>query len=244
MVLGKTGTLARGQPEVVAVVAAPRVDEDDLLRPVAAVERESEHPLARAVVQAAEQRGLPPVRVQDFQAVPGHGLVAVVEGQRVAVGNARLVSREGVAIDGLAGTAAELSGQRRTLVQVAVDGRTAGLLAIADAPRTTAVAAVAALRQLGIRPVMLSGDNRATAERIAVHVGMTDVIAEVLPADKATKVAELQAAGWPWSATASTTATRRPRPTSVSPSGPGPTSRSRPRTWCSCAPIPSMWPQP
>jgi P-type Cu2+ transporter len=118
-----------------------------------------------------------------------------VEGRRLAVGNARLLEREKISLDGLAQRAAELAGEGRTVVHVALDGRAAALIGIADAARETAVEAVAALKQLSIRPVMLTGDNRATAERIAAEVGIDEVIAEVLPPDKASKVAELQREG-------------------------------------------------
>jgi len=127
--------------------------------------------------------------------VRGHGALAVVEGRRLAIGNQRLLDRENVRLNGLAPRAAELAGEGRTTVQVAVDGKAAGLIAIADAPRDTAAEAIRALKQLGVRPVMLSGDSRATAERIAAEVGIDEVIAEVLPADKAAKLSELQAAG-------------------------------------------------
>jgi len=195
VVLDKTGTLTKGAPEVVAVVAADGSDEDELLRLAAAVERESEHPLAEAIVRAANDRGLEPPRAEAFEAVAGHGAVATVAGSRLALGNARLLEREHVSLDGLAGPAAELADAGRTVVHVARDGRMAGLVAIADAPRETAAAAVAALKELGVRPVMLTGDNRQTAERIARELGVDEVIAEVLPEDKAAKVKDLQAQG-------------------------------------------------
>jgi len=195
IVLDKTGTLTRGEPEVVAVATADGVEEDGLLRLVAGAERESEHPLAEAIVKAAEKRGLTAPQAESFEAVPGHGALAVVEGKRLAIGNARLLEREGIALGGLAGQSAALAGEGRTVVHVAVDGRAAALVAIADAPRDTAVEAVAALKALGVRPVMLTGDNRETAERIAAQVGIEEVLAEVLPADKAEKVAELQREG-------------------------------------------------
>ncbi len=195
VVLDKTGTLTKGEPEVVAVVTADGIDENELLRLSAAVERESEHPLAEAVVRAAKERGLEPPRAEAFEAVAGHGAIATVEGQRVALGNARLLEREHVALDGLAARAAELADEGRTVVHIARDGRAVGLVAIADAPRETAAAAVAALKEIGIRPVMLTGDNRQTAERIARQLGVDEVIAEVLPEDKAQKVKELQAQG-------------------------------------------------
>jgi len=195
VVLDKTGTLTRGEPQVVSVTVADGVDEDDLLRLVAAVERESEHPLAEAIVKAAEERGLESPRAESFEAVPGHGALASVDGRRLAVGNRRLLDREGISLDGLAERADALAAEGQTVVHVGLDGRAAALIAIADAPRETAVAAVAALKALGIRAVMLTGDNRATAERIAAEVEIDEVIAEVLPGDKAAKVAELQAQG-------------------------------------------------
>jgi Cu2+-exporting ATPase len=194
VVFDKTGTLTRGEPEVVSLVT-DGINEKDLLRLVAGVERESEHPLAEAIVRAAEARGLDPPRAEAFEAVAGHGAIATVEGRRLAVGNARLLEREKISLDGLAERATELAGEGRTVVHVALDGRATALIGIADAPRETAVEAVAALKELGIRPAMLTGDNRATAERIAAEVGIDDVIAEVLPGDKASKVADLQQKG-------------------------------------------------
>jgi Cu2+-exporting ATPase len=195
VVLDKTGTLTKGEPEVVGIATDDGWGEDDVLRLVAAAERESEHPLAQAVVAAAEQRGLDLPRADSFEAVPGHGAIAEVEGRRLAVGNQRLLDREGISLDGLAKRADELAGEGRTTVRVAVDGRAAAVIAIADATRETAADAIRSLKELGVRAVMLSGDSRATAERIAAEVGIDEVIAEVLPADKAAKVAELQSQG-------------------------------------------------
>jgi len=195
VVLDKTGTLTKGEPEVVAVVTADRVHEGELLRLSAAVERESEHPLAEAIVRAAEERRLDTPRATAFEAVAGHGAIATVEGQRVALGNARLLEREHVSLDGLAERARELAGEGRTVVHVARDGKAAGLVAIADSPRETAAKAITALKEIGVRPVMLTGDNRQTAERIARELGVEEVIAEVLPQEKAQKVKELQQQG-------------------------------------------------
>jgi P-type Cu2+ transporter len=195
VIFDKTGTLTRGEPEVVAVAVADDAREDELLALVAAAEGDSEHPLAEAIVKAARDRGLDLPRSEAFEAVPGHGALATVAGRRLVIGNARLMQREHVALDGLQARAQELAGEGRTVVQVAVDDHAAGLIAIADAPRDTAADAVRALHDLDVRTVMLSGDSRPTAERIAREVGIDDVIAEVLPADKAAKVAELQAAG-------------------------------------------------
>ena len=195
VVFDKTGTLTRGEPQVVAIAVAPGQSEDQLLAAVASVERESEHPLATAIVKAASERGLALATPQAFEAIPGHGVLATIDGRRLAIGNHRLIEDIGAAVDGLGGRASELAGQGRTVVEVALDDHLAGVIAVADAPRDTAAEAVRALRQLGVRSVMLSGDSEATARRIAAQVGIDEVIAEVLPADKAAKITELQAHG-------------------------------------------------
>ena len=196
VVLDKTGTLTRGEPEVVEIKTTAALDEQTLLRLAATLERESEHPLAEAIVRAAAARGLDDgERAEGFEAVAGHGAVASVAGRRLAVGNARLLEREHVALDGVRPLAEQMAGEGRTVVLVAVDGRAAGVIAIADAPRETAAEAITALKELRIRAVMLTGDNRATAKRIAAMLGIEEVLAEVLPADKAAKVAELEQQG-------------------------------------------------
>ncbi len=195
VVLDKTGTLTRGEPRVVTIRTAEGVDENTLLRLAAGVERESEHPLATAILDAAAQRDLVPPPAERFEAVAGHGALAHVEGRAIAIGNPRLLAREGILPGSLTAEAADLAGEGRTVVMVGIDGRMAGLLAIADEARPTARAAVAALKELGVRPVMLTGDNDATARRIAAEVGVDEVIADVLPADKAARIADLQAQG-------------------------------------------------
>ncbi|WP_051718225.1 heavy metal translocating P-type ATPase [Streptomyces megasporus] len=195
VVMDKTGTLTRGEPEVTDVITAGGWQEDELLRLVAAVEHESEHPLAAAVVRHAQAVGVTAVRARDFENVPGHGATAVVEGRRVAVGNRRLMEREGVDLGALAARREELAAGGRTAVIAAVDGAPAGLIGLADAPRETSAKAVAELHALGVEVVMLTGDNRATAEHIAARLGIDTVIAEVLPGDKAARIAELQAGG-------------------------------------------------
>ncbi|HZA80864.1 MAG TPA: heavy metal translocating P-type ATPase, partial [Actinomycetes bacterium] len=195
VVLDKTGTLTKGEPEVTEVVCADGVTEAELLRLVAAVERSSEHPLAAAIVGRADQAGADAVAADGFENVPGHGAIATVGGRRVAVGNRRLMEREGVDLGPLAARREQLASGGRTVVMAAADGRPLGLFAIADAPRETSVAAIHALHQAAVQVVMLTGDNRATAERIAATLGIDQVIAEVLPADKAAKVTELQQQG-------------------------------------------------
>jgi Cu2+-exporting ATPase len=194
VVMDKTGTLTKGEPEVVEVVA-DGLAEPELMRLAAAVERESEHPLALAVLKRAAADGVQEIPASGFTNVPGHGAVATVDGRRVAVGNVRLLEREQVSINGLGGELSLLAAEGRTVVAVAVDGKAAGLLAIADAPRPTSRRAVAALQDAGIEVLMMTGDNRATAERIAGNLGIKTVIAEVLPGDKAAKVRELQRSG-------------------------------------------------
>ena len=194
VVMDKTGTLTKGQPEVTDVIVDD-FDSDRLLALAAAVERESEHPLARAVTRYADERDVRRLRASGFDAVPGHGAVATVDGHRVAIGNRRLMDAEGVSLDGLGPRRDQLATNGRTAVIVAVDGRAVGVLGIADAPRETAADAVKQLHQAGIEVVMLTGDNQATARRIADQLGIDTVIAEVLPADKAAEIAKLQAAG-------------------------------------------------
>jgi Cu2+-exporting ATPase len=198
VVMDKTGTLTRGEPEVTDVVIdeAAGVDEDELLALAAAVEQESEHPLARAVVAHAEQLGAPRLTASGFTSTPGHGAAADVDGRRVLIGNRALMAAEGIDVGPLADRRDELAGAGRTAVLVAVDGRAAGVIAMADAARPTAAAAVAALHETGVRVVMLTGDNRATADRIAGPLGIDTVIADVLPGDKATQISKLQGAGF------------------------------------------------
>ena len=194
VVMDKTGTLTKGEPEVTDFISF-RMDEDDLLSLVAAVERESEHPLAAAVVNYAVSRGVPSAVAREFRNVPGHGAGASVNGRQVFVGNRKLMIAEGIDIGPVAEQREALASTGRTAVLVAVDGRAAGVIALADAARDTAASAVAALHESGVEVVMLTGDNEATAKRIAAQLGIDTVIAEVLPEDKSAKVAELQKAG-------------------------------------------------
>jgi P-type Cu2+ transporter len=194
VVMDKTGTLTNGEPEVTKVVA-DGLSEREVLRLAAAVERESGHPLAQAIVKHADGLGVPAARAEAFGNVPGYGALARVDGRAVAVGNTRLMNAEGADLGALASRREEMTSAGRTVVWVAVDGSAVALIGIADAPRPTSAAAVAALAGAGAGVVMLTGDNQATAQRIAGQLGVRTVIAEVLPADKASKVAELQKAG-------------------------------------------------
>ncbi|MGZ5393677.1 MAG: heavy metal translocating P-type ATPase, partial [Mycobacterium sp.] len=191
VVMDKTGTLTKGEPEVTDVVG-DGVPEDQLLAMVAAVETESEHPLAGAIVRYAAARGIAAASLTGFRNVPGHGAVATVSGRRVAVGNRKLMVEEDVEFGALMQRRDQLAASGRTAVLVGVDGRGVGVIALADAVRETSAEAVSALHDLGVEVVMLSGDNQATADRIAAQLGIDTVIAEVLPGDKAAKIAELQ----------------------------------------------------
>ncbi|MFC4128338.1 heavy metal translocating P-type ATPase [Nocardia rhizosphaerae] len=195
VVLDKTGTLTRGAPEVTDVVIAPGTELGQVLALAAAVERESEHPLATAIVDYAKAHDALSLSATDFTTVPGRGAIATVDGHRVLVGNRGLLDTEHVDVAELAAHRDELAASGHTAVLVAIDGTVAAVIALADAPRATSAAAVAALHELGIDVVMLTGDNHATAQRIADGLGIDTVIAEVLPADKAERIAELQRAG-------------------------------------------------
>jgi Cu2+-exporting ATPase len=194
VVMDKTGTLTKGEPEVTDVVV-DGIAEDEFLAMVSAVETDSEHPLAGAIVRYAADRGVAAGSLTDFRNVPGHGAVATVRGRRVAVGNRKLMVGEGVEFGALMQRRDELAAGGRTAVLVGVDGRGVGVIALADAVRETSAEAVFALHDLGVEVVMLSGDNQATANRIATQLGIDTVIAEVLPGDKAAKIAELQRQG-------------------------------------------------
>ncbi|MEO7061035.1 MAG: heavy metal translocating P-type ATPase [Lapillicoccus sp.] len=195
VVTDKTGTLTKGEPEVTDVMTDGDLTEDALLRLVAAVERESEHPLAQAIVRYADLRKVESVRAEQFLNVPGHGATAEVDGRRVSVGSMRLMTRDKVDLGALSVQQDEIAAGGRTAILVAVDGRAVGVMGLADAIRDTSPAAVAALHDAGIQTVMLTGDNLATAQRIARQLGIDTVIADVLPGDKAAQVIALQQGG-------------------------------------------------
>ncbi|PRH87586.1 copper-translocating P-type ATPase [Labrys okinawensis] len=187
LVVDKTGTLTEGRPSLIAIRPAEGFGEDELLRLAASVERASEHPLARAVVAAAEAKGLALSPVADFDSPTGKGARGSVEGRLVLLGNAAFMAQEGVAV-ALAAEADQLREDGATVILAAVEGRLAGLLAIADPVKQTTPAALAALRQEGIHVVMVTGDNRVTAEAIARRLGIDTVEAEVLPERKSALV--------------------------------------------------------
>ncbi|MCA1614757.1 MAG: heavy metal translocating P-type ATPase [Acidobacteria bacterium] len=197
VVLDKTGTITKGKPELTDVLPLGGFSEEELLRLAAVADRRSEHPLAEAIVRGARDRGVELGEPGRFDAVPGHGVEAVVEGRRVAVGNRKLMDREGVAAGEFEALAAGLADEGKTPMFVAVDGRAAGVVGVADTLKEDSAAAVRALQSMGIEVVMMTGDNERTAKAIARQAGITRVLAEVLPEEKARQVERLQAEGLP-----------------------------------------------
>ncbi|MBI4240731.1 MAG: heavy metal translocating P-type ATPase [Candidatus Rokubacteria bacterium] len=195
VVLDKTGTLTVGRPVVTDLVAVNGMEEDAVLALAAAAEQGSEHPLGEAIVTRAKERGVALPPVSHFSAVPGHGIEARVEGQQLLLGNARLLAQHGIEFTGLESKARRFADEGKTAVYVALDGRVAGLIAVADVLKPEAREAVAALKALGLEVVMLTGDSRRTGEAIARQAGIIRVLAEVLPHDKAEEVKRLQGEG-------------------------------------------------
>jgi Cu+-exporting ATPase len=193
IVLDKTGTITTGKPALTDIVTIGDFDQTALLRLVAAAEAESEHPLARAVVAGARERGIDLPAVTGFDSITGRGIQATVDGHVLLVGTSRLLIGAGIDTSATAPAVANLSAQGRTPMLVAVDGRAAGVLAVADTAKPESPAAIAALAQLGIDVVMITGDNSRTAGAVATEVGIPRVLAEVLPEHKASEIARLQA---------------------------------------------------
>ena len=203
VVLDKTGTITRGEPSVTDVVAVAddqpefqsghlAVDKPSLLRLAASAERGSEHPLGEAIVRAAQEQGLALGEPHGFEAVPGRGIAATVDGERVLVGSARFLESHGVALDGLDSSLARLEEEAKTAMLVAVDGRAAGVIAVADTVKDGSSQAIRQMQDLGLQVVMLTGDNQRTAEAIGEQVGVSRVVAEVLPGEKADQLKALQ----------------------------------------------------
>ncbi len=196
IVFDKTGTLTKGEPAVTGLYPAVGMPVGELLRLAAALEQGSEHPLARAVLERARQEAdleLPPA--ESFAALPGKGARAQVEGRAVLLGNRRLMLENGISFDSLQDTSDSLEREGKTVVYVAVDGKAAGVIAVADVLKADAAATLEELRRRGYRTVMLTGDNPATAAAIAEAAGIDRVLAEVLPGDKAAEIKRLQEGG-------------------------------------------------
>ena len=195
IVLDKTGTLTEGEPSLTDVLALNGRSEEELLRLVAPAEKNSEHPLAEAIVSGARERGIEPKDASRFEAVAGHGIRAEVDGHAVLVGNRKLMDESGIGVRALEEWAASLAGAGKTPMLVAVDGEPAGLVAVADAIKPSARETLRRLKEIGIEAVMMTGDNKRTAEAVARELDIERVFAEVLPADKARYVEQLQEEG-------------------------------------------------
>jgi Cu+-exporting ATPase len=195
VVFDKTGTLTQGRPQVTDILTWEGWSEERVLAWAAAVEAKSEHPLAEAVTHAAAHRQLPLPPVAEFQAIPGLGVKARIEGQEVLLGNLTFLNRENIPVQDLSLQQERLAQEGKTTIFLVAGGKPVGLLAAADTLKPGAAAAVAAIKDMALKVLLLSGDNRLAVEAVARKVGIPEVLAEVLPGDKARKVAELQAAG-------------------------------------------------
>ncbi|MBI4014126.1 MAG: heavy metal translocating P-type ATPase, partial [Candidatus Rokubacteria bacterium] len=195
VILDKTGTITHGKPVLTDVVVAGGFREEEVLRLAGGVEKSSEHPLAAAVVEGAVGRGLALPDTESFTAIPGHGIEARVEGRSLLLGNLKLMRDRTVSVDGLEATATGLADDGKTPMYVAIDGRAAGLIAVADTVKEDSREAIRALRTMGLEVVMITGDNERTGRAIARQVRIERVLAEVLPQDKAFNVQKLQLEG-------------------------------------------------
>lgn len=195
LVLDKTGTLTEGKPALVAIEPSSGFSEVDLLQLAASLEASSAHPLAHAIVKAAEDRKLDLHPVTDFRSINGKGLTGTVNGRRVAVGNGLLIGDQGAAVDAFEAAAGKYRDQGATVMFVAVDGKEAGLLAVADPIKATSQTAIEMLHKEGLRIIMLTGDSRRTAEAVAGKLGIDEVVAEVLPTDKDAAIQRLNQQG-------------------------------------------------
>jgi P-type Cu+ transporter len=195
LVVDKTGTLTEGKPKVVAIVPAQGIDETEVLRLAASVERASEHPLARAIVDAAAARNIALTDAADFDSPTGKGVMGTVAGQKLALGNARFLREIGVSVAELDSEAERLRQDGATAIYIAIDGNAAGIIAIADPVKPTTPDALKALSADGVQVVMLTGDNQTTARAVARHLGIGEVQAEVLPDQKSSVVERLRQQG-------------------------------------------------
>jgi Cu+-exporting ATPase len=195
MILDKTGTITQGAPKVTDIIVAGSQTEEDILQLVASLEAGSEHPLAMAIVESAADKGISPKKVTDFVSISGKGVEAKLQNKRLLFGNEKLMKEQGIAIDKFVDKAQQLAAQAKTPMYFAVDAELAAVIAVADPIKSDSIEAIKRLQKNGIRVVMLTGDNRMTAHAVASMVGITDFVAEVMPEDKAKKVAEYQAKG-------------------------------------------------
>jgi Cu2+-exporting ATPase len=245
VVFDKTGTLTRGEHRVIAMRTAGDVAHSNALRLAAAVERDAEHPVARAIVRSAEEHEVRIPPATEFQSIPGHGVQALVDRRRLAVGGPSLLAKLGVALPAPLRAFADEAGARGQGAVFLVEGKHAlAAFTVADAVRPEAREAVQRLREMKVEVVMLTGDVRAVAESVARELGIEHLYAQVLPEEKAATIKSLRRrkSAWRWSATASTTHPRSSPPTSAWRSARAPASPWRRATSCSCAATRVTWP--
>ncbi|MER3120265.1 heavy metal translocating P-type ATPase [Bacillus altitudinis] len=195
VVLDKTGTVTKGEPSLTDVIASANWTEDTLLQLAGSAEQQSEHPLARAITEGMKNRGLQTVEVEAFQADPGHGIEARAAGHELLIGTRKLLKKHHISCEALEAVVTELEEQGKTAMLIAIDGEPAGIVAVADTIKSSSSQAVARLKEQGIHVVMMTGDNKRTAEAIASEAGIDHVIADVLPEEKAAHIAALQKQG-------------------------------------------------
>jgi Cu+-exporting ATPase len=195
IVLDKTGTITEGRPTVTDVVPAGDIGEEELLRLASAAESGSEHPLGQAIVEGARARGISLPEADSFESLTGRGIKAAIEGRDILAGNLKLMNDSGVPLSGLQDESDRLAGDGKTPMYISIDGKAAGIVAVADVVKSSSANAIARLREMGIEVAMITGDNKNTAAAIAKEVGVDRVLAEVLPQDKANEVKKLQGEG-------------------------------------------------
>ena len=195
IVFDKTGTITEGKPKVTDIINLNSFNSDSLLQIAASAEKGSEHPLGEAIVKGAEEKGLEFKKVDNFKAIPGYGIEVLIEGNNVLLGNKKLMEDRKISLENLEETSQRLAEEGKTPMYISVDGKIAGIIAVADTVKSSSKRAIEKLHSMGIQVAMITGDNKRTAEAIAKQVGIDIVLAEVLPEDKAGEVKKLQAQG-------------------------------------------------
>ncbi|NIN91718.1 HAD-IC family P-type ATPase, partial [bacterium] len=195
VILDKTGTITKGEPRAVKIIPINSYKREELLKLVGSAEKNSEHPLAKAIVDYARGEGIELLEPSDFEAIPGEGIKALVRGEEILVGTQKLLEGQGLDVAGIENVLLEIEGRGDTSVLVAIDSRLIGIIAIADVVKEDAKEAIKKLKEKGLEPVMVTGDSQQTAQVVAAEVGITEVFARVLPNQKADKVRELQNEG-------------------------------------------------
>lgn len=195
IIFDKTGTLTKGQPEVTDVVSVGALSQDELLKLAGSIEKGSEHSLAEAIVKAAEIKQLSLSKAEKFQAIPGHGVEALIDGKRIVFGNKRLMDKEAIDTSAIDDTMSGMESAGKTVMLLATEGKLSGIIVVADIVKESAKEGIVALKNLGVEVVMLTGDNKRTAEAIGKSLGITRILAEVLPGEKEAEVRKIQAEG-------------------------------------------------